>query len=101
MTAMSGFPRLWAATGVDGAALVERIVQLGLERHERLRAGSRWRARRRARLLRVARPRRVRRALDPVLERRDGPQVVERVGVRGRLGGDRELHRAVGVSARP
>jgi D-alanine-D-alanine ligase len=36
MTAMSGFPRLWAASGVDGAALIERIVQLGLERHERL-----------------------------------------------------------------
>jgi len=36
MTAMSGFPRLWAATGVDGRALVEEIVRLGLERHERL-----------------------------------------------------------------
>jgi D-alanine-D-alanine ligase len=36
MTAMSGFPRLWAASGVAGAALIERIVQLGLERHERL-----------------------------------------------------------------
>ena len=34
MTAMSGFPRLWAASGVDAAALVERIVRLGLERHE-------------------------------------------------------------------
>jgi D-alanine-D-alanine ligase len=33
MTAMSGFPRLWAATGVDGHALVEEIVQLGLARH--------------------------------------------------------------------
>ncbi len=33
MTAMSGFPRLWAASGVDGHELVERIVQLGLERH--------------------------------------------------------------------
>src|SRR5450756_3052871 len=32
MTAMSGFPRLWAATGVDGRALVEEIVQLGLRR---------------------------------------------------------------------
>ena len=42
MTAMSGFPRLWAASGVDGRALVEEIVRLGLERHERL-AGSRWR----------------------------------------------------------
>jgi D-alanine-D-alanine ligase len=36
MTAMSGFPRLWAASGVDGPTLVEEIVQLGLERHERL-----------------------------------------------------------------
>ena len=36
MTAMSGFPRLWAASGVDGKALVEEIVRLGLERHERL-----------------------------------------------------------------
>ncbi len=36
MTAMSGFPRLWAASGVDGKALIEEIVQLGLERHERL-----------------------------------------------------------------
>ena len=36
MTAMSGFPRLWAASGVDGAALIEEIVRLGLERHERL-----------------------------------------------------------------
>jgi D-alanine-D-alanine ligase len=32
MTAMSGFPRLWAATGVDGEALVEEIVRLGLAR---------------------------------------------------------------------
>jgi len=36
MTAMSGFPRLWAATDVDGRTLVEEIVRLGLERHERL-----------------------------------------------------------------
>ena len=35
MTAMSGFPRLWAASGVDGYELVERIVRLGLERHAR------------------------------------------------------------------
>ena len=33
MTAMSGFPRLWAASGVDGRALVAEIVRLGLERH--------------------------------------------------------------------
>ena len=32
MTAMSGFPRLWAASGIDGPALVEQIVQLGLRR---------------------------------------------------------------------
>ena len=36
MTAMSGFPRLWAASGVDGKALIGEIVRLGLERHERL-----------------------------------------------------------------
>ncbi len=36
MTAMSGFPRLWAASGVEGRALVEKIVRLGLERQERL-----------------------------------------------------------------
>ena len=33
MTAMSGFPRLWAASGVDNRQLVERIVELGLARH--------------------------------------------------------------------
>jgi D-alanine-D-alanine ligase len=33
MTAMSGFPRLWNASGVDGRMLVEEIVQLGLARH--------------------------------------------------------------------
>jgi len=36
MTAMSGFPRLWAASGTDGRTLIEEIVRLGLERHERL-----------------------------------------------------------------
>jgi D-alanine-D-alanine ligase len=36
MTKMSGFPRLWAASGVDGRTLVEEIVRLGLERHVRL-----------------------------------------------------------------
>ncbi len=36
MTAMSGFPRLWKATDIDGRALIEEIVRLGLERHERL-----------------------------------------------------------------
>jgi D-alanine-D-alanine ligase len=33
MTPMSGFPRLWAASGVDNRALVEEIVQLGLRRY--------------------------------------------------------------------
>jgi D-alanine-D-alanine ligase len=33
MTAMSGFPRLWAASGVDGHALIAEIVRLGLARH--------------------------------------------------------------------
>jgi D-alanine-D-alanine ligase len=32
MTSMSAFPRLWEASGVDGPALVDRIVQLGRER---------------------------------------------------------------------
>jgi D-alanine-D-alanine ligase len=34
MTAMSGFPRLWAASGLDHRAMIEEIVQLGLRRHE-------------------------------------------------------------------
>jgi D-alanine-D-alanine ligase len=38
MTAMSGFPRLWAASGVASRELVETIVELGLERY-RARAG--------------------------------------------------------------
>ena len=33
MTAMSGFPRLWAASGVDGHALIAEIVRLGLAHH--------------------------------------------------------------------
>lgn len=33
MTALSGFPRLWAAMGIEGPALIEEIVQLGLRRH--------------------------------------------------------------------
>jgi D-alanine-D-alanine ligase len=32
MTSMSAFPRLWQATGVEGPALVDRIVRLGQER---------------------------------------------------------------------
>jgi D-alanine-D-alanine ligase len=34
MTPMSGFPRLWAASGVSNEALIREIVELGLERHE-------------------------------------------------------------------
>ena len=34
MTHMSAFPLLWKATGVGHAELVDRIVELGLERHE-------------------------------------------------------------------
>jgi D-alanine-D-alanine ligase len=33
MTSMSAFPRLWQAAGLDPQELVDRIVQLGLERH--------------------------------------------------------------------
>jgi D-alanine-D-alanine ligase len=33
MTRFSAFPRLWAASGVDGPALMDEIVRLGLERH--------------------------------------------------------------------
>jgi D-alanine-D-alanine ligase len=33
MTSMSAFPRLWEATGVGSEALIDRIVELGLERH--------------------------------------------------------------------
>lgn len=33
MTHMSAFPRLWGATGVEPPALVDRIVELGLQRH--------------------------------------------------------------------
>ena len=33
MTAMSGFPKFWEATGVPYPQLVDRIVDLGLERH--------------------------------------------------------------------
>lgn len=32
-TAISMYPRLWAATGKDGPALVTRLIELGLERH--------------------------------------------------------------------
>jgi D-alanine-D-alanine ligase len=34
MTPTSGFPRLWAASGLGNEDLIEQIVQLGLSRHE-------------------------------------------------------------------
>lgn len=34
MTHMSAFPLLWAAAGVQPPALIDRIVDLGIERHE-------------------------------------------------------------------
>jgi len=34
MTHMSAFPLLWAAAGVESPALIDRIVDLGVERHE-------------------------------------------------------------------
>jgi D-alanine-D-alanine ligase len=33
-TAISMYPKLWGASGVNYAALIERLIQLGLERHE-------------------------------------------------------------------
>jgi len=32
-TAISMYPKLWAATGVDYPTLIDRLIQLGLERH--------------------------------------------------------------------
>jgi D-alanine-D-alanine ligase len=32
-TAISMYPKLWAATGVKYADLIERLIDLGLERH--------------------------------------------------------------------
>ncbi len=32
-TAISMYPRLWAASGMDGTMLVTRLIELGLERH--------------------------------------------------------------------
>jgi D-alanine-D-alanine ligase len=34
-TSISMFPRMWAATGVDYPALVDRLVQAGLRRGAR------------------------------------------------------------------
>jgi len=33
-TAISMYPKLWAASGISYPALIERLIQLGLERHE-------------------------------------------------------------------
>ncbi|MGO9403810.1 MAG: D-alanine--D-alanine ligase family protein [Terriglobales bacterium] len=33
-TAISMYPKLWAATGVPYAELIDRLIQLGIERHE-------------------------------------------------------------------
>jgi D-alanine-D-alanine ligase len=33
-TAISMYPKLWAASGVDYADLIDRLIQLGIERHE-------------------------------------------------------------------
>jgi D-alanine-D-alanine ligase len=33
-TSISMYPKLWAATGVPYSQLIERLIQLGLERHE-------------------------------------------------------------------
>jgi D-alanine-D-alanine ligase len=33
-TAISMYPKLWAASGLDYAELIDRLIQLGIERHE-------------------------------------------------------------------
>ena len=33
-TAISMYPKLWAATGLSYSDLIERLIRLGLERHE-------------------------------------------------------------------
>jgi len=33
-TAISMYPKLWAASGVSYSDLIERLIQLGLDRHE-------------------------------------------------------------------
>jgi len=38
MTPTSGFPRLWAASGIGSRELIARIVELGLQRHAQRRA---------------------------------------------------------------
>jgi D-alanine-D-alanine ligase len=32
-TAISMYPKLWAASGLDYADLIDKLIQLGLERH--------------------------------------------------------------------
>jgi D-alanine-D-alanine ligase len=33
-TAISMYPKLWAASGLAYADLIDRLIQLGIERHE-------------------------------------------------------------------
>jgi D-alanine-D-alanine ligase len=33
-TAISMYPKLWAASGLEYAELIDRLIQLGIERHE-------------------------------------------------------------------
>jgi D-alanine-D-alanine ligase len=33
-TSISMYPKLWAASGVEYADLIDRLIQLGIERHE-------------------------------------------------------------------
>jgi len=33
-TSISMYPKLWAASGLDYADLIDRLIQLGIERHE-------------------------------------------------------------------
>jgi D-alanine-D-alanine ligase len=33
-TAISMYPKLWAASGLEYADLIDRLIQLGIERHE-------------------------------------------------------------------
>jgi D-alanine-D-alanine ligase len=33
-TSISMYPKLWAASGLSYPALIERLIQLGLQRHE-------------------------------------------------------------------
>ena len=33
-TSISMYPKLWAATGLEYSDLIDRLIQLGMERHE-------------------------------------------------------------------